>query len=993
MQRRLVMVGLLLWLCVSSVFAQTVVKPSFGTSPSLYRSHRNPIALPAMLDVGRLEYLRTLARSGISVTIAPHGGRTIYADRRALMTVHVKELSTQEASLRARDVAVEMFARAGVGTPELSVERSWRDQLGAMHVVLRQQIAGIPVWSSEVRVHFTSDGVLSLVQGTVFPTDALPSLANAIGADQARTKAAEYLAAITDGKMGTQSTWEARRVIFPERTPPWQLRSCWHVTAYPDGFQRWEVFVETETGRVVFAYNNTHRDGPATAQATDLLGQQRTINTYQLGRTYYLLDASRPMYNEARSQLPDKPIGAILTVSANNTDLVRITHIASPTNTWNDPASVSAHANAGIAYEYYRTTHNRNSLDGNGGTILSVIHVTQNGRPMDNAFWNGKVMAYGDGNIVFRPLARGLDVAAHEMSHGVIEHTANLVYLSQSGAINESLADVFGVMVDRDDWLVGEDVVNPQYFPSGAMRSFIDPHNGGSSMQSPGWQPRHMNEYQLLPETEEGDNGGVHVNSGIPNHACYLIAQRIGREKTERIYYRALTTYLTQNSQFLDLRRAVIAAARDLYGEGTETQAIASAFDAVGITDGGGGSSGPRDYEPTPGTDRLLVYAPGYLALYVFDDANNPTTARPVSSQSGLFSRPTVTDDGTVCVYVSADNTLRACALTSSTVQEQVLDATPAWRSIALSPDGKRLAATSTAYDPTVYVYDLNASPPTVRAFRLYTPNYSGDTSASQLVFADAMQWNLDGQTLLLDALNLTQTASGDTLAYWDILQIRVWDRASNTFGSGIITRALPVQPVGVSIGNPAYAKNSPYIIAFDRYDDNTGTYAVMAANLSTQTVEKLTDNTTLGYPSYRGDDGRIAVTTIVQQTTGIAALPLDGSKIRTAGNPVWLLTGAIVPVYFRVGQRPLSIDDQSELLTMRITPTPTPTDDAILELASPPAEWSWFLSDALGRIRSSSREHSARALISTTALEPGVYYCTVIAGERCQTLPLVVVR
>jgi Zn-dependent metalloprotease len=893
--------------------------------------------------------------------------------------------------LAARKLAEELLSQAGITAPQLSVQRSWRDDMGSMHLVLQQQIAGIPIWSSELRVHFDATGTPYYLHGTGFPTDALPSLNDALGADGARQRAAQYLSA----RMTVTQTddWKAERVIFPERTAPWRLRSCWHITAYPDGLERWEVFVDTEHGDIVFAYNNTHRDGPATAQATDLLGQRRTINTYQLGGTYYLLDASRPMYNASRSQLPNNPQGAILTLTANNTDLKRVTQITSPTNTWNDASSVSAHANAGIAYEYYRTTHNRNSLDGNGGTILSVIHVTMNGRPMDNAFWNGKLMAYGDGNVAFLPLARGLDVAAHEMTHGVIEHTANLVYLSQSGAINESMADVFAVMVDRDDWLVGEDVVKPAYFPSGAMRSFIDPHNGGSGPSSPTWQPKHMREYQVLPETEEGDNGGVHINSGIPNHACYLIAQQIGRDKTERIYYRALTLYLTQNSQFLDLRRAIIRAARDLYGDGAETQAIASAFDAVGITDGGGGGSTPKDYEPVAGTDRMLVYSPTAGALFVFDDANNPATPRQVSTTSGLFSRPSITDDGSICIYVASDNTLRACALTSSTVQEQVIESTPVWRSIAISGDGRRLAATSTAYDPTVYVYDLVSQ--SSRQFQLYTPNYSGDTSGSQLAFADAMEWNLDGETLLLDALNATPTETGDTLTYWDILQLRAWDRTRNSFGSGIITRVLPVQPFGVSIGNPTYAKNSPYIIAFDRYDDITGTYSVMAANLNTQTVQELGTNTMLSYPSFRGDDGRLAVTTYSSQLgLGIAAIPLDASKIRMAGNPVWLITGGAVPLYFRVGQRPMSTDRDASLDHVQIRPMPAGSQGAVIELpAEPSDEWSWMLVDVLGRVRLSGTGYGARQTIPTESLEAGVYYCTIRATSHCITLPVVVVH
>lgn len=985
------MVALVLLLVfVSGAVAQFPAKQYFGQQPARVRLHaQSSVQLPAHLDAERLARLRQLAQTTVSLRVLPHGAWAVSADRRALPPL--KAATLQDASAAARQMVEQTLQQVGITAPELAVDRSWRDELGTTHVVLHQRIAGIPIWSTQLLVHYNAAGVLVALDGTCYPTDLLPSLRDAIGPEGAQLRAREYLAAHT----ANAHLWAAERVIFPERTPPWRLRSCWHVTAYPDGLQRWEVFVDTESGQIVFAYNNTHRDGPATAQAQDLLGQQRTLHTYQIGGTYYLLDVSRPMFNAAASRLPDNPIGAILTVTANNTDLQNISHITSPTNTWSNPTSVSAHVNAGVAYEYYRTTHGRNSLDGSGGTIVSVIHVTQNGRPMDNAFWNGKVMAYGDGYIAFRPLARGLDVAAHEMTHGVIEHTANLVYLSQSGAINESMADAFAMMVDRDDWLVGEDVVNPAMFPSGAMRSFVDPHNGGTGPSSTGWQPKHMNEYQTLPETEEGDNGGVHVNSGIPNHACYLLAQQIGREKTERIYYRALTTYLTQNSQFLDLRRAIIRAAEDIFGSGAEAQAAAAAFDAVGITDGGSGGTGPHDYEPVPGSDRLLVYSPNVGALFAFDDGNNPISPRQVSSASGLFSRPSITDDGTLCFYVAADNTLRACML-SATMQEQVIDPNPVWRSVAISPDGQRLAATSIAYDPMVWVFDLSASQVQSRAFRLYTPNYSGDTSSSQLAFADALQWNLDGETLLLDALNATPTGTGDTLVYWDILQLRAWNRSAGTFGSGIVVRVLPVQPPGINIGNPTYAKNSPYVIAFDQYDENSDQYSLMAANLLTQQVERLSTTDGISFPSYRGDDARIAFTTYGMTTPqlGIATIGLDASKIRATGSPQALLANAVMPLYYRVGQRPTSsVEASAEALSAIVEPNPITADAATLAVYPAPPQWSWTLSDALGQCLAHGTSSTNRTALPLDGFPSGIYYCTISASIHRITIPLLIVR
>ena len=155
-------------------------------------------------------------------------------------------------------------------------------------------------------------------------------------------------------------------------------------------------------------------------------------------------------------------------------------------STWSATA-VSARNNASICYDYYRTTFNRNSLNNKGGNIVSVINITdEDGKGMDNAYWNGEYMGYGNGGQAFKPLAIALDIAGHEMTHGVIENTARLEYRNQSGALNESFADIFGALIDRYDWTLGEDVVKSSVFPSGALRSLENPNQGGP--RDPGYQ-------------------------------------------------------------------------------------------------------------------------------------------------------------------------------------------------------------------------------------------------------------------------------------------------------------------------------------------------------------------------------------------------------------------------------------------------------------------------------------------------------------------------
>jgi bacillolysin len=172
-------------------------------------------------------------------------------------------------------------------------------------------------------------------------------------------------------------------------------------------------------------------------------------------------------------------------------------------------------------------------------------------------------MYYGNGREAFsHSLAASLDVAAHELSHGVIQYTANLTYQNESGALNESFADIFAILIERKNYAIGEDVVNTSVFPSGVLRSLSNPNNGGTRLGDPGWQPSSVSQQYFGSE----DEGGVHINSGIPNHAFYLFSSdsRVGVNVAEAAYFKALRDYLTASSNFKALRRAIGQSIVDL---------------------------------------------------------------------------------------------------------------------------------------------------------------------------------------------------------------------------------------------------------------------------------------------------------------------------------------------------------------------------------------------------------------------------------------------
>jgi Zn-dependent metalloprotease len=255
-----------------------------------------------------------------------------------------------------------------------------------------------------------------------------------------------------------------------------------------------------------------------------------------------------------------------------------------------DVAVNEAYDGAGATYDLYEQAYGRSSIDGRGMRLDSSVHY---GAGYDNAFWNGSQMVYGDGDgKLFERFTKSVDVIGHELTHGVTAHEANLDYHDQPGALNESFSDVFGSLVKQRvlnqkaqeaDWLIGEGLFTPRVHGA-ALRSMKAP---GTAYDDPVLgkdpQPANMKGYVSGPE----DDGGVHVNSGIPNHAFYLAAVAIGGfawEKAGKIWYAALTERLRHDSDFAAAARLTAAAAADLFGAGgKEETAVREAWRAVGV--------------------------------------------------------------------------------------------------------------------------------------------------------------------------------------------------------------------------------------------------------------------------------------------------------------------------------------------------------------------------------------------------------------------------
>jgi Zn-dependent metalloprotease len=440
------------------------------------------------------------------------------------------------------------------GMEDFDSAGSATDGLGHTHYRFKQKIRGLRVVGADYIVHADASGNVYAMNGRFAPDFNLPRHATVDGWSALETAAAQ--AGVRNG------SWVQKKAelvyVVNERSNAFL---AWTATVqYKDeeGFQSDDLYADATSGDLVLKAPQVHR--------------ARNRNTYNLN---------------GGTSLPG-------------------TLVMTETSTTHSDVSIAkAHEFAGVTYDYYSAIHARDSYNGAGATIKSSVHYSTS---YNNAFWWSQQMTYGDGDgVQFGPFSRALDVVAHELTHAVTEYSANLVYSNESGALNEASSDILGAaaeawkygVVDSRTWKIGEDCYTPGT-ANDALRYMNNPTADGSSK-----------DYYPERYTGTGDNGGVHLNSGIANLAAYLMAAggTHPRGKTTinvtplsttattslnmaaKIWYRALTVYMTSTTNFAGARTASIQAATDLYGAAAAA-IVGDAWAAVGVgTSGGGGGT------------------------------------------------------------------------------------------------------------------------------------------------------------------------------------------------------------------------------------------------------------------------------------------------------------------------------------------------------------------------------------------------------------------
>jgi Zn-dependent metalloprotease len=488
-----------------------------------------------------LQDLADASRSEVVVRSGDPAGREF-----ATMAIPISTFTDAASASAVGDAFwAEYGAAFGVrdAESELHLRSVSTDALGGRHLRYDQRYRGLEVFGRQLFLHLGAKNVRS-VNGAFASELRLPTT------PQVSATGAAWTASRSVPARTILTTLDPVLLVYVDSLGGAHLAwSSYVSTARPVAL--WRVFVDALSGEVLRFHDDLHT--------------VKSRETYTNNNT-----PACNTQDEPACVLPGTLLGTE----------------AAPPGPGNQDA-VFTHANTGFAYDYYQA-FGFDSYDDAGHTMRSTVDFGVN---YNNAFWcgdpcaaaygsllDGEQMVYGDGNgVVFSPLGRDPDVVVHELTHAVTEKTAGLDYFGQTGALNESYSDVHAVLANPPNWLVGEQSYTPGT-PGDALRDMIDPHNGN--------QPADMSEFV----NTAGDNGGVHINSGIPNRAAYLVSEGpgygVGREVTKQLYFYSLTSCLSDIADFGEHLLCLLEAADFAPGvpdRAAARRAVARAHATVGI--------------------------------------------------------------------------------------------------------------------------------------------------------------------------------------------------------------------------------------------------------------------------------------------------------------------------------------------------------------------------------------------------------------------------
>lgn len=739
---------------------------------------------------------------------------------------------------------------------ELALSKSEVMNDGTKVLRFQQTYGGLEVWPAQLLTNVAADGRLTVMTGAYVPTPE--------GLDMQASLAAADAVRIAWGHVGLplpDAPTAATLKIYSENGEAKELA---FEVMVEGGMRDSQVFVSAKNGAILASISRICTGVAVSGSGVGLTSTTPLpLNLWQEGSLFYAIDTTKPMYNAASGR------GLIVVYNMNNQPSLAAAFVANSTSrySFSDPETASALYNLGKTYDFFKNQLGRDSYDNTGSNLYGIVrYVEALGVPYPNAHWDQTrhMMMFGTADRY----AGALDVIGHEVTHGVVQFSADLVYKNAPGALNESFSDIFGEGAEwaeqafTSDWKMGTAM-------SSIMRDMKDP--GSIVIASGRRYPACMSDYispddPFLRNFAGQDAGGVHINSSIPNHAFYLLTEDlpgggIGRSKAHQIFYRTLTTKLTKNSDFLALRAGAVLSAQELYGVGSnEVVKVKAAFDAVEIYEPQVAvSSATEAYTPVDGVDSFLYLYPSgsYYYLARRELAIDGAAANWVSTYAASAStRPSVTGDGAMVAFVASDYRC-AIASTSSTQgsQQTITGSTGTFNSMALSPAGDKFAcilrnASTGIPESKLYTYNLETS--VAEEILLYVPNIDG-TSTTSFTAVDEIDFSPDGTLVCFDGFSRATLADGTVLSGWSIYILNL--RTKSIY-------ALLRPPAGWSISRPSFSRTGTCRIVFEAR--NGGFRYVLAWDLASNAigeVRKYTDTGIGAYPRFFAADNYIAYT------------------------------------------------------------------------------------------------------------------------------------
>ncbi|MEU5324107.1 M4 family metallopeptidase [Streptomyces sp. NPDC021056] len=554
-------------------------------TPVYARRKHTTLAIATAVAAGALLATGLTTGSAAAQSPAEATGKATLAAAPLQLSPAARTTLIKQQQADASDTAREI----GLGAKEkLVVKDVVKDADGTVHTRYERTYAGLPVLGGDLVVHESKSGAAKGVSRATTKTIKVASLTPKLTVAKAEKQALTIAKAAGSEKTAADG---ARKVVWAGSGTP--------VLAYETivgGFQddgtpnQLHVITDAATGKKLFEYQGIEN---ATGTGKSLYSGTVSLETTLSGSTYQLTDGTRGSHKTYNKSHGTSSSAGTLFTDADNTWGTG----AASSSTTDQTAAVDAAYGAATTWDFYKSTFGRSGIKNNGVAAYSRVHY---GNAYVNAFWDDSCfcMTYGDGESNTHPLT-SLDVAGHEMSHGVTSNTAGLNYSGESGGLNEATSDIFGTGVefyaansnDVGDYLIGEEIdINGDGSP---LRYMDKPSKDGGSADS--W-------------SSSVGNLDVHYSSGVANHFFYLLSEGsgaktingvsynsptsngstvtgIGRAKALQIWYKALTTYFTSTTNYKAARTGTLSAASALYGStSTEYKAVAAAWSAVNVS-------------------------------------------------------------------------------------------------------------------------------------------------------------------------------------------------------------------------------------------------------------------------------------------------------------------------------------------------------------------------------------------------------------------------